>query len=589
MKRIVILFMSLAFAVSVKAQIAEWLIHPVYDNIGMATGTDAVVTDSAGVKTVWSLDGKRLISTSNYLYPFKEKLALSARPGSSLITGIYKEDGSALLLDNCFIARQYPYYSNGKLLVQKDGLYRFVDRDGVMGVGKYFKAYPYSNGFAVCDIWLNFEKKKDPRHLLLDLDGAAVMFFFNGKSFSPDDLEFISSVNDEETGVLVIKRKVYFFDASDRSLAPVFASEDESNLKNQAKLEDDLVRGLVRQADSTWTLSAKCGKVGRVSIHFDTMLRPLSITRNGETYEYAVKVEPKKEYASPLRYNAVGGEYGIFWEKKEILPPQFEEFRTCFGDCALVKLNGKFGMLKVHKDAEFRLKMNKGDDIAFRHQKFETTIRADFPTIISADNTTLEINQETGCDLDRTSKEAKNTDSGNFVQYDCVLNIPSSLPDELTEIEYPVQIMYDGLKSPVFPFKVKAWHYKYFVVDVDDSQTALENGTVSFVFNINAERMANDRIYPTTVNIQADTLGYELEKMSETRFKCKVFALSEGVNNIVVQILEQGCPPAAFPFEVEYFKPVEKTRNTPAEEERVVIKKKPKSSAKKTTPFVIMD
>ena len=77
--------------------------------------------------------------------------------------------------------------------------------------------------------------------------------------------------------------------------------------------------------------------------------------------------------------------------------------------------------------------------------------------------------------------------------------------------------------------------------------------------------------------------------MSETRFKCKVFALSEGVNNIVVQILEQGCPPAAFPFEVEYFKPVEKTRNTPAEEERVVIKKKPKSSAKKTTPFVIMD
>lgn len=152
MKRIVILFMSLALAVSAKAQIAEWLIPPVYDNIGMATGTDAVITDSSRVKTVWSLDGKRLISTYDYLYPFRERRALSARPGSSLITGVYKEDGSVILLDNCFIARQYPYYSDGKLLVQKDGLYRFVDKDGVIGVGKYFKAYPYSNGFSVCDI-----------------------------------------------------------------------------------------------------------------------------------------------------------------------------------------------------------------------------------------------------------------------------------------------------------------------------------------------------------------------------------------------------------------------------------------------------
>lgn len=589
MKRIVLLFMSLAFTISVKAQIAEWLIPPVYDNIGMAIGTDAVITDSSGVKTVWSLDGRRLLSTFGYLCPFKEGLALSVRAGTSLITGIYKEDGSMVSLDNCYIARQWPYFSDGKLLVKKDDLYRFVDRDGVIRKGKYCNAYPYFNGFAVCDIWLNPEKKREQRHILLDLDGGTVLFFFNGKLFTPDELEFVSSVNDENVGVVVLRHKVYFFDGLDRSLAPVFASEEDSNLKNQAKLEGELAMCLARQVDSTWTLSAKCGKVGMVSIRFDSMLRPLSVTRNGVVKEYVQKSEPKKEYVSPLKYDLLAGEYGILWGNKEILPPQLEEFKACFGDCALVKLNGKFGMLRIHKDAEFKLKMNRGDDIAFRHQKFETIIRADFPTIISADKTSLEINPETGCDLDRTSKEGRNTDSGNFIQYSCVLNIPSSLPDELTEIEYPVQIMYDGLRSPVIPFKVKAWHYKYFVVDVDDSQTALENGTVSFVFNINAERLANDRTYPTTVNIQADTLSYELEKMSETRYKCKVFSLSEGVNDIVVQIVEQGCPPATFPFEVEYFKPVAKTKTAPAEEERVVIKKKPKSSVKKSTPFVIMD
>lgn len=49
-------------------------------------------------------------------------------------------------------------------------------------------------------------------------------------------------------------------------------------------------------------------------------------------------------------------------------------------------------------------------------------------------------------------------------------------------------------------------------MDIDDSQTALENGAVSFVFNINAERIASDGVYPTTVNILTDSLTYEYEK-----------------------------------------------------------------------------
>lgn len=62
--------------------------------------------------------------------------------------------------------------------------------------------------------------------------------------------------------------------------------------------------------------------------------------------------------------------------------------------------------------------------------------------------------------------------------------------------------------------------------------------------------------------------------MSEVRHKCKVHSLREGVNNIVVQIVEQGCPPASFPFEVEYHKPVARSKNKPAEKEKVTIKKR---------------
>ena len=84
----------------------------------------------------------------------------------------------------------------------------------------------------------------------------------------------------------------------------------------------------------------------------------------------------------------------------------------------------------------------------------------------------------------------------------------------------------------------------------------------------------------------------EYEKMSEVRHKCKVHSLREGVNNIVVQIVEQGCPPASFPFEVEYHKPVARSKNKPAEKEKVTIKKKERTPKRvienESRPRVIM-
>ena len=330
-----------------------------------------------------------------------------------------------------------------------------------------------------------------------------------------------------------------------------------------------------------------------VSIGLDAMTRPSYIKKDDITHYYKPKKEEAKKWESQLRTITENGLMGLYWKDEyELLPPQFEDVLAGFGNKALVKVNGKFGMLEVLKDEAFKLKMNKGDDVAFRHQKFETSIRVDFPTFLNANKVNIEIDSQSGCEIDKTSKESKNTESGNYVQYNCVLNIPQDLPDELTTIEYPVTIFYDGIKSSTIPFKINAWHYKYFVVDIDESQTSLDKGNVSFVFNINAERIASDAIYPTTVNILTDSLKFEYEKMSEIRHKCKVYSLKEGVNNIIVQIVEQGCPPASFPFEVEYYKPVAKTRNKPAEKEKVIIKKKAKalkpSEEKEVRPRVIM-
>lgn len=585
MKRIITTMFCLGIMLGGKAQIAEWLIAPEYENIHIDNNADVIVTDSAGTKVVWSMNGERLITTTDEISSFKEDLAISTDSESAAITGIYRTNGEFIPIKDYHVALKYPYFSNGKLLVQQNVLYSYIDSNGNLFKDKCIMAYPYFNGYAVCTMYMNFEKQKDLYHILLNDKGESTVFFIDDKEVDPEDINFVSSINDEKIGIVVIKRKVYLFDVSQNKLQPIFITENTpENTKEQAKVEGEFNLAFIQNSDSTYTFSAKCGKKGFISFNFDLMLKPISIKRNDTEYTYKTKKITNKVYTSPLKASHKNNLFGINWDDEEMLPPQFDEFLMAFENKALVKLNGKYGMLKIHKDKNFRLKINKGDDIAFRHQKFETTVRLDLPTIIPADKTSLEINPESGCNLDMTSKESKNTESGNYVQYNCVLNIPSQLPDVLTEIEYPVTIQYEGLTSSTIPFKVKAWYYKYFVVDIDDSQTTLDHGTVSFVFNINAERIANDGIYPTTVNIVTDSLQYELEKMSEIRYKCKVVSLNEGINNITVQVLEQGCPPAEFPFEVEYHKPVARTRT----KEKVTIKKKPKTTDQKSGPRVMM-
>lgn len=589
-KKIVFLIVIIANITPMKGQIAKWLIPPVYDEIHMASGEELIITDSLDTKVIWSMSGQRLANTADQIFPFTDGLAVTVKRGSGLITGFFNKKGNFTPLSGYNATYSRPFFFDQHLLVQEGYYFRFVNSSGELESGQYVRAYPYSNGYASCNTYANLQKKKDPYNLLISKNNEQISFSYGGKLFDNDDIEFISSVNDENIGIVVAKHKLYYFNGVDKSLNPIFSRKDETNIKNQAKLEAELSLCISNESDSVSVLNAKCGKNDRIQIRFNSLLIPISISLQDGDYIYRKNEPQKHSYQSPLRMTKEGAKYGISWESKEILPPQLDNLITCFDDKAFVTLSGKCGMLKILKDENFKININKGNPIDFRHQKYETTIRLDIPKIISAYNTRIEVDSKSGCDVDMPSGEKKDTEFGNFIQYNCVLNIPESLPDEMygdarNEITYPMQVVYDGLKSPLIPFKVKAWHYKYFNVDVNDAETSISQGTLSFTFNINAERNPGEAVYPTSVNIQTDSLICELEKISETRYKCKVLSLNEGNNNIVVQILEDGCPPASFPFEVTYTKPAARTKNKPAVKEDVVIKKKTKK-AQTPTPHL---
>jgi hypothetical protein len=589
MKRTLILLSIILSANAVRGQIAEWLIQPVYDNISMSNGEQLIITDSLNSKILWSQSGKRLAITDNLISPFKEGYSVTTSRNSDIITGFFDREGKFKAIQNCNITYSMPYFSNNHLLVHDGTYYRFVDTNGNFSENKYENAYPFFNGYASCSTFADIEKRKDYYNLLLTEDDVQVIFSFNGKQFDDDDLEYISSVNDMNIGIVVAKHKLYFFNGKNKTLSPVFAKKDENNIKNQAKLEGDLKQCFTQKSDNVYVLNAKCGKNDRIQIIFDQYAIPISIIRLDGEYECTKKQEIEVPLKTPLKVVDNRQNYGINWEDMEILPPQFDKVIQCFDDNALVRLNGKCGMLKVYKDENFKISINKDKPIGFKHQKYETTIRLDMPKMVSTSKAWIEVDPNTGCEIDMQSEEKKETSFGNNVQYQCVLTIPESLPDrmyndetnaERNAISYPTRVFYDGLRSPIIPYKVMAWHWKYFNVDEIESERSVSQGVLSFSFNVNAERSPGEAAYPTTVNIKTvpDTLSCELEKISETRYKCKVYNLIDGNNSIVVQVKEEGCPPASFPFDVTYTKPVARTRNKPAVKESVTITKQTKKS-----------
>ena len=364
MKRQLILTLAVAaITITAKGQVAKWLIPPLYDNIYMTNGENLIITDSLNQKTIWSQTGLRLATTNDHIFSFVEGFAVTTKRGSEMITGFYDSKGKFTKLSRCNVSYSKPYFSNNYLLVRNDSYYRFINSNGELMSGQYAKAYPFSNGYASCNTFANLEKKKDPYNLLITKEHEQVPFRFGSKQFDDDDLEFISSVNDENIGIVVAKHRLYYFNGKDRTLSPIFARKDESNIKNQAKLEDEFC--LSNESDSVSILSAKCGKNDRIRIRFNSMLIPISISLADGDYTYSTDVKAKRSFESPLRMSKEGNKYGVSWGGIEILPPQLDELITCFNDKSFVRLNGKCGMLQVFKDEEFKININKGNTYSF--------------------------------------------------------------------------------------------------------------------------------------------------------------------------------------------------------------------------------
>lgn len=579
MKKIILSLTLLVVCMAVKAQMTRWIMQPGYDKIYIASGAPLLISDSLDTSSIWNFKGQKLAVTKDDIHPFREGLAVTTQKKTDNITGFFDVQGKFTPLKGYTVTYGEPYFKNGYLLVRSNGRYCFLNELGEeVNLGYYADMYPFNNGYATCFTYVQPDKLKDPYYEFITSNLQRVILSYNNKVFDKTDVEFLSSVNDEGKAIAIIKHKVYFYDIKSSQLEPVFSNKAETNIKRQVEVKGEIHEYLLNMNDSIIIRGKGGSKTDFVRFNFDKYLRPTKIYFADRTEVYKEKEIVEKKYTSPFSsLKTRGNKLGLSYDGKPVLPAQFDAVGFFLNDFAVVLKDDKWGMLTFDPSLSYRLVMHNDKDISFRHKDVTTTIKLELPAIISANKCRFDVEEGHGCVIDKISLETKNTENGNYVQYKCNLTIPASLPDVLTEIEYPVQITYDGLKYPVVPIKTKAWHYKYINVDLDNSETTLEQGNVSFTINISADKQPGESDYPFEVEIETDSLQTELSKISETRYKCKLYSLAEGINNVNINILEDGCPPSMFPFEITYIKPVKKTRNKAEVKEEVKIEKKVKA------------
>lgn len=583
MKKILLIILGMAPALGMTAQLPKWVIPPVNDTIFVKEDNCLLQTAEGRKSSLWTMDGNKVYSTDNTIQSFSDGVA-AVTSSDNTIVGIVDSEGKFTAIPTVSVAFGDPTFHDGYLAVNDGENIVYYKKDGRKAdFPQAIKAYPFHRGYAPYLAYDQPDKKKDARYGYYKADGQPfpTYVYSNGESkyVEPKNIEFLSAVGSNGKGVGVIKGKLYWFNPENETFEPMLWGDGDSEKKRHLSLAEDYEKYFRYLPLDGAVIQAKYGKNQFAELRFDDKLVPVYFNFGGEEMKFSAPQKQASVYKSGI--SSFGErQFGLSLDNRKALPEQFDKVGLCNGNRAMVKKDGKWGVVEIHPDLDFSLRINKGDDVAFRHQKFETQIRLDFPAAISSKDARIEIPDSTGCILDKTSRETKDTESGNFLTYNCTLNIPQSLPDTITTITYsPVSISYDGLKLFDVALPIKAWHLKYYNVDPIESETMIANGVASFTININAQRIAGEGDYSFEAKVEADSVAVEYEKLSETRYKYFVSNLKEGENILNILVIEKGCPPSVFPFEIYYTKPVPRKKK---KEEVVVRKVTP--DTKKHTP-----
>lgn len=548
-------------SIAASAQLTHWSVKPQQDTIFVKTDGLLQSLDK-GDNMLWTMEGKRLFVTDKHINPFNNGIATLANKDKEYVIGFVDKDGNFREIRESRAAHNYPHFEDGYLITKRQGKYEMHDKNGhIMPLPELEVVYPYSNGLATYLAYQQPEKQKNPYFNFLLSEGTPAKNFVvkevgkdKNKIIEPKDISFLSTM-DKGTGksLAVIKNKLYWFDSFNFCFIPI-TIEDEKGKPKHLTIDNKKILEETSFPTDEFIIKAKTGKDQYMEFRFDPLLRLLP--QNASSTYHTEK--DKKEYEAPrmesnLTTFSESGRNGFIINGKDSIPSQFEQIGMTYGNRAFAKLNGKWGVIEILPNSTYEIKLNDGKDITFRHHTANGNISIALPTSIKADNVTLEVPENSGLHLAKDTRASSNSEQGNIVTYACTLDVPSELPDSLTDISYgKVALIVDQVRQSGREVKAKGLHQNHYNIQIPKAEADVIQGKAVFDLEVTNIKEEGENDYPVEMALLSENLKTGTEMLASNLFRCTVDSLRNGINDINVKVNEAGCPGVIFPIQVVY-------------------------------------
>lgn len=555
-KKLLVAVSVLCLGLNLEAQIAKWLVRPNYDSIEMVNGMLLEVSQN-GKYGLLDKSGKKILPLEyDSISPFKDDIALLFK--AEKFYGITDTKGKVVSLQerDYMLVPGADHFNDRMLLVKRNKNYYYIDADGNQTLGPFAEAYPFYEGFACVRQYEDYIKKPQETYYdFVSVNGTE----FTLKKHNKKDICFMSSFHNG-SAVIVVKKKFFKVDSGSLELTPI--SLDSTMNKKSLVVAVNKEIPVMKQENEDNLVYAKNG-----IFMFDRNMRlKLMHLRGNDSISYDFPEEEVRIYTSSFGSIEKDGIYGLTYENKQLLPPQFEEVLHLEDNLAIVKVDDKCGVLTVDEENKFVFKLNNNESIGFNHQYYDAKLTTLMPPYIKCSSATVATSSE-DCEIQIESRIENENVEGNTLAYNCRLSIPKDLTDTLTTHDYFYSLKYDGLQSIPHKVSISEWYVKYYEVKLSNTQftTSSINDTITVEFDlIKTDVARNDKSnYFKNIDVVASNFSEQpiLTKITENHYAFQIYGIDQERINFSVKITEVGCPTIEYPFEMIFTKPKPKEKN----------------------------
>lgn len=556
LKRLKFAMLCLCLSGMADAQVATWMVTPEMDNIEFDAANKLFICNKKDSTFIWNTNGRQIVATNKHVTPFMQQLCLLTEEDNGLY-GILSVDGRLKKMEKndgkCrySIDSQFPYYSLGYLLVldTQDSLYHYINKNCIISHESYCEAYPFLNRYASVSYYKNPEKRKNKVTALINTKYEEVTMQKNGKAVETGDFEFISSLNKEKKAICISGKQVFVYDYETDNCTRY--SDDESNSKESFVQIVDKVLTKENTEDGGFTIATNKGK--------------LIFNHNGEFKGadwFGPITEPASKQQAKVQKNLkafkdndmVGLTWFRFEEEKTVMPAQFEDVKEMFNkdnhnDLAVVRKNGKYGIVSVNNKDVITMQVNNNDTLFFTSDTCRSKLTITFPFRIARESIqSIVTSGDNICEVDMASLQENVTGSGSKFTFDCIPHLPNMQADNSAKQKYSFSVEYNDITSMPIECNNSISYKSSWAVS--NANASVQSDTVIVEFCIVDE---NSEQRDVKASINSDTpITNKIETVGKNSFKAMIYGLNPGETQFDIIVKEQKGYTQSFPFKLKY-------------------------------------